>query len=203
MFHIDDNQCSDRSLGAMMAEIWRLALSLDHLRSQINAKWPDRSKDSDGSIGDARHQKESSSDHNPWITDSPGPNVVSAIDITHDPAHGFDSYKFADILLHNQDPRLKYVISNRRIGSGPNGPSPGVWRQYTGSIPHDHHVHISVVRKKDGFDNVSDWKIDDITTVVKPTVPMPTPVKIVPRPVTPKPQPVDAVDKQLKDLEPK
>ena len=135
---------------------WRLAGSLIKLREQVNAQWPNRSKDSDGSIGDESHSARTS-DHNP---DDHG--VVRAIDITHDPVHGFDSYKFANMLLAKQDPRLKYVISNRRIGSGPAGPEPGIWRKYSGSNPHDHHVHISVVPTGRG-DDESPWNIDGVT----------------------------------------
>ena len=41
--------------------------------------------------------------------------VVSAIDITHDPKGGFDSYAFAEWLRTKKDKRIKYVISNKRI----------------------------------------------------------------------------------------
>lgn len=132
---------------------WRLARALETLRAQVNEKWPNRSKNSDGSVGDVSHSSRAS-DHNP---DPSG--VVRAIDLTHDPKSGFDSYAFADLLLKNQDTRLKYVISNRRIGSGPAGVQPGVWRKYTGSNPHDHHCHISVVADFRG-DNTSPWDID-------------------------------------------
>lgn len=132
---------------------WRLARSLETLRAQVNAEWPTRSKNSDGSIGDVSHSSRTS-DHNP---DPSG--IVRAIDITHDPKGGFDSYAFADLLLKKQDKRLKYVISNRRIGSGPAGPSPGVWRKYTGVNPHDHHCHISVVADARG-DDTGQWDID-------------------------------------------
>lgn len=132
---------------------WRLARALDTLRAQVNAKYPTRSKESDGSIGDEKHSARTS-DHNP---DDNG--VVRAIDITHDPKDGFDSYVFADMMLKHQDPRLKYVISNRRIGSGPAGPQPGVWRKYTGINPHNHHCHISVVADARG-DDPRLWDID-------------------------------------------
>jgi hypothetical protein len=136
---------------------WRLARALETLRAQVNEKWPNRSKNSDGSVGDVSHSSRAS-DHNP---DPSG--VVRAIDLTHDPKSGFDSYAFADLLLKNQDTRLKYVISNRRIGSGPAGVQPGVWRKYTGSNPHDHHCHISVVADFRG-DNTSPWDIGELRT---------------------------------------
>src|ERR1041385_3157781 len=114
---------------------WRIAKALLELRVEVNNRWPDRSKESDGAIGDASHASRSS-DHNPWIEDPPGPNVVSAIDITHDPEHGFDSYSFAEWLRLGRDARIKYVISNRRIFS--SEVSPWTWRPYKGQNPHDH-----------------------------------------------------------------
>lgn len=136
---------------------WRLARALETLRSQVNAKWPNRSKSSDGSVGDTSHSARKS-DHNP---DANG--VVHAIDITHDPKGGFDSYAFADMLLRNKDPRISYVISNRRIASGGGGPSPWKWRKYTGSNPHDHHVHISV--RADKADNSDPWQLAGLPLV--------------------------------------
>jgi hypothetical protein len=135
--------------------MWRLARALEQLRAQVNAQWPQRSKQSDGSIGDAAHSSRAS-DHNP-----DGSGVVRAIDITHDPKSGFDSYAFADLLLKRQDRRLKYIISNGRIGSGPAGPQPGVWRKYTGANRHDHHVHISTVAGASG-DDPKPWDIGGV-----------------------------------------
>lgn len=149
---------------------WRLAHGLEKLRLQVNAGWPHRSKDSDGSVGDARHQAEKSSDHNPWISDPPGPNVVSAVDITHDPVNGFDSYAFADMLMRNKDTRIKYLISNRRIGSGDAGPSAWVWRKYTGSNAHDHHVHISLKSDKAHYDSIKEWNLEGMISPPSPEV---------------------------------
>jgi hypothetical protein len=134
---------------------WRLALGLVTLREQVNKVWPNRSKESDGSIGDEHHSARLS-DHNP---DEHG--IVHAIDITHDPKGGFDSYAFADLILKQQDARLRYVISNRRIGSGPQGPQPGVWRHYSGANAHDHHCHISI-NYGALADRTEPWDIDDV-----------------------------------------
>ena len=124
----------------------RRAHSLSTLLTQVNALAPNRSKDSDGWIGDPAHAARKS-EHNPNAA-----GVVRAIDITHDPKHGFDSYGFADMLRLQGDKRMLYVISNSRIAN-PGQP----WRQYTGSNPHDHHVHISVVEKASLYDDDSDW----------------------------------------------
>jgi hypothetical protein len=137
---------------------WRLASALDKLRAQVNDRFLSRSKDSDGSIGDAAHASRAS-DHNPWIMDG-GLGVVSAIDITHDPKSGCDSYALAEALRTARDPRIKYVISNRRIFAGPDGPQPWVWRKYTGANPHDHHVHVSVRSEKRYYDAADPWAFD-------------------------------------------
>lgn len=118
-----------------MPVAWTLHPALVKLREQIDARYPARSKASDGAIGDQAHANRKS-DHNP---DARG--VVNAIDITHDPAHGFNAATFAEALRRSQDPRIKYVIFNSRIFS--STVRPWEWRKYNGA-PHDHHVHVSV-----------------------------------------------------------
>src|SRR5262245_23770267 len=120
----------------------RRAKSLTTLLAQVDDLAPHRDKSSDGWIGDKRHQQ-TKSDHNP---NSAG--VVRSQDFTHDPAHGFDSYAFAELLRNKQDKRIKYVISNRKIFGGPASPTygkdPWKWKPYSGRNPHDMHVHVSV-----------------------------------------------------------
>jgi hypothetical protein len=121
---------------------WRLAKSLETLRSQVDAAYPDRSKVSDGSIGDAAHQAVPS-DHNPNTA-----GVVTALDITHDPANGFDAHTLADRLLTARHPDLKYLISNRRIAGDWTS---WKWLPYSGtSDPHINHIHVSVGVGDDG-----------------------------------------------------
>lgn len=131
---------------------WRMAKSLEVLRLQLNAAYPKRSKSSDGGIGNAEHSARSS-DHNP---DTDG--VVKARDFTHDPKNGLDSEKLAEALRASRDPRIKYLISNRKICAGSDGPSPWAWRQYTGSNPHNHHCHISVKKAKKFYDDETPWQ---------------------------------------------
>jgi hypothetical protein len=140
---------------------WIVAESLDRLLAQLNALAPYRSKASDGSIGDPRHQAQgSASDHNPrWIA---GANLVSARDYTHDPAGGLDCQRLADALRQARDSRLKYVIWNRRIMSGTAGPSAWVWRNYTGTNPHTKHLHLSVVADQRCRDS-SPWMLPGMT----------------------------------------
>lgn len=133
---------------------WRMAKSLEILRAQINALSPNRDKSSDGGIGNAEHSSRTS-DHNP--NDA---GVVCARDFTNDPAHGIDSEVMANKLLSSHDPRIKYLISNRKIASGDAGPQPWVWRKYTGANPHDHHFHISVKGDAQHYDDESSWKFE-------------------------------------------
>lgn len=134
---------------------WRIAKALLQLREQVNAKYPKRSTASDGAIGDAAHATRDS-DHNPWVKDKRGQPIVTAIDITHDPAHGFDSYAFAEELRVGRDPRIKYIISNGKIFS--SIVDPWQWRAYNGSNRHDKHVHISVKGLDQFFDDTESWK---------------------------------------------
>jgi lysozyme family protein len=138
----------------------RNAEALLHLRDQINARFPGRSTASDGLIGDAAHQSRAS-DHNPWVIDN-GVGVVTAIDITHDPAHGCDANAIVLALWSSRDRRIKYLIWNRRIAnSHPIGAAPAwTWRTYTGESPHDHHFHLSVLPDKAAYDDVSAWTIE-------------------------------------------
>lgn len=129
---------------------WRLAKSLVTLRGEINDAAPNRSKVSDGTIGDTRHAA-GASDHNPN-----GSGAVTALDITHDPAGGCDSYALARSLVASPDARLKYVISNGKIASRVKG---WTWRKYTGKNPHSHHVHISVEASPKLYDDARPWNV--------------------------------------------
>lgn len=115
-----------------------LASSLKQLRSQIDAQWPGRSKASDGWIGDAAHQA-TKSDHNP-----DGRGVVWAIDVTDDPVRGPRGGTLAEKLRLSRDPRIKYVIWNRKMFSSypAHGVDAWTWRPYSGANPHK-HVHVS------------------------------------------------------------
>lgn len=133
---------------------WRLAKSLETLRNQVNAAYPNRSKVSDGTIGDAAHAA-SASDHNPNRN-----GVVCALDLTHDPANGLDAHALAEHLRVNRHPNLRYVISNARIA--------GYWNnwQWEKSSGHYQHCHISVGthgvgdgQTYENYDSTQAWNI--------------------------------------------
>lgn len=134
----------------------RLAKSLVTLYEQINRDFPNRKTTDDGSIGDLRHQA-TRSDHNPDAS-----KIVRAMDITHDPLHGVDTYAIAEYLRTHPDPRVRYVISDSRIMGNEvyakaNNAKPYVWKRYTGSNAHDRHIHISVESAPKLYDDASLW----------------------------------------------
>jgi hypothetical protein len=121
------------------------------LLGQLNARWPARSKASDGTLPSAAHHAANpNSDH----------ERGDALDVTHDAVNGPDLDALASALL--KDPRTSYVIWNRRIAN-PSVES-GAWRPYartTGPTdPHTTHLHLSVVHAK--RDDVAAWDISAV-----------------------------------------
>lgn len=127
--------------------------SLKKLLAQINEYAPNRSKVSDGWIGDAKHAARHS-DHNPEPD-----GTVDARDFTNDPSGGLDSQKLCDALVKSKDPRISYIICNGKIIAGRKGPKPWVPRKYSGANGHYHHIHVSVL--DEGQDDKTPWKIAD------------------------------------------
>jgi Putative peptidoglycan binding domain len=134
----------------------RLAKSLVTLIDEVDQKVPSRDRHNDGTIGDdAPQNKGAASDHNPHVGDG-SMGVVTALDITHDPAAGFDAGVFAESLRQAKDNRIKYVIFNGRIFS--NTVSPWEWRDRNqGPGDHSEHVHVSVVTDPARFDDTRPW----------------------------------------------
>lgn len=165
---------------------WRLAKSLGVLRDQVNAAWPNRNKDSDGTIGDTRHQAEHS-DHNP---DTLG--VVCAFDITQDPAHGADMAALAARLQATPHPAQQYIIWDRQIANVDIGNN--AWRPYKGSDPHTGHIHISV-KHGTSADITHAWDIGGGAVHVADVVPV-TPVPVP----TPAPAPFQFNFNTLEDI---
>lgn len=117
---------------------WYLNPALTTLRSEVNARYPNRDKTSDGTIGDLAHQA-TGSDHNP-----DGDGSVDAFDMDvelNGPGKPYldDLWKVINAALKHES--IQYVIYNRRITSRTWGL--GVWHYYDGPSPHDHHVHFN------------------------------------------------------------
>lgn len=107
------------------------APALLQLRKEINTRWPDRDKASDGCCGDAAHAARKS-DHNP--TDG----YAHALDIDENLTAELGSLDFlVPILL--ADSRTKYVIYEGRIHY-----PPATSKVYTGVNAHKQHLHLSI-----------------------------------------------------------
>ena len=125
------------------------------LRDQLNDRFPDRDKQSDGWIGDSAHSARKS-DHNP---DKRG--WVHAIDIDENFGHGKwrngrNAQALADqILAYARSglpgaDRVKYVVYENAIASGTYKATWFKWRK--GNWGHEAHVHVSFTAsaEKDG-----------------------------------------------------
>lgn len=130
-----------------MSSRWHLADSLSVLLREVNTRWPNRSKKSDGTIGDAAHASRPS-DHNPNSRGS-----VNALDITYP---GVDAKLIIEAV--KKHPSAAYVIFNRKIYSRTYG-----WKAqpYSGKSPHKDHLHISIIRSKAAEENKTSWLYGD------------------------------------------
>lgn len=132
---------------------WKPVSGITTLRNQIDRRWPNRDKRSDGVKGDEAHAARQS-DHNP---DSRG--YVHAIDIDED-LNGSknDNEWLADQVIalarmkRGGSARLKYMIYEDRIASGTYADHFWTWRN--GDYGHPIHMHISFtnVGENDGSD---------------------------------------------------
>lgn len=124
---------------------WHLAPSLVRLRAEIDARWPNRDRTSDGTIGDAAHAA-SVSDHNPNSR-----NSVNAFDIDN---NGIDAYFVVGQCIKH--PATNYVIYNRQIWSRSHGFVPYA---YTGDSPHTEHIHESILQSVAAENSTVGWNI--------------------------------------------
>ena len=140
-----------------MATSWHLAPSLAQLRREINARWPNRDKSTDGSVGDLSHAARAS-DHNPNSRRS-----VNAIDIDED---GIDAWGLVDLAI--TDPRVNYVIYERKIWQRKHGFKP---RPYSGINAHTKHIHVSIIQSVAAERNTAPWGIAKIgaSSGIKPS----------------------------------
>lgn len=131
---------------------WDLTVGLKTLRTQVNARWPNRDKASDGTIGDAAHQAEAASGHNPddtagsrpeWDGDADSLQEVRAWDMDSDLGEaGTTAQMLVDHLraLPGLSSHVRYMIYNRKIyhSSSNFAPAP-----YSGASAHTEHIHFS------------------------------------------------------------
>lgn len=121
---------------------WKPVAGIAAMTSQVNKRWPNRDKRSDGVLGDASHQARPS-DHNPSSN-----GFVHAQDIDKDfRGSKNDSRWFADQLIayaRLKKPgsvRLKNVVFENQVASGTYADHYWTWRD--GDYGHLSHIHIS------------------------------------------------------------
>lgn len=133
---------------------WYLNNALTTMRGEVNARWPTRDKDSDGTIGDEAHQG-TSSDHNP---DPDGSVDAWDMDINlYGPSGGKPSSDLEFLKSRFQaHESSKYWIHDRIICSRSTG-----WARenYTGPNPHDKHIHWNT--RPDYEDSTKPWGIKE------------------------------------------
>lgn len=101
----------------------------------LNITWPLRPRSWDGWIGDSSHQQRES-DHNPNMRGIVDALDIDATGIIHVPT------VIASALRHSA---CHYIIHRRRIMTSSAQYMP---RAYTGTNPHDHHIHFSINQSK-------------------------------------------------------
>lgn len=129
-----------------------VAPTLLQLAAQLDTAFPARSKASDGTLPSAAHHAANpTSDH----------ERGDAFDVTHDPANGPNLNELATALL--ADPRVTYVIYNRRIAN--RKIDAGAWRPYVATAiqtdPHTSHLHASIDHVQ--RDSVAPWDLSAVT----------------------------------------
>lgn len=150
---------------------WILTKGLQNLRSQVNSRWPNRDKASDGTIGDSAHMAETSS-HNAddtagsrpeWDGDPDSTPEVRAWDMDSDLREsGSSAQMVVDHLRHlpNLDDVIRYMIYNRKIYRASNG---WVAETYTGPSAHTEHIHFTGAYTQASDNNTSfDFKLEEV-----------------------------------------
>lgn len=137
---------------------YALAPSLVAYRAEVNARYPNRDRTSDGWIGDAAHSARTS-DHNPGAR-----NLVHAYDLDEDldgdgTDRGAELAWLAEHLRTTRDARVKYVIYEGRMFASyhsVNGPA-WQWRPYSGVNAHRKHLHLSILSTVAAEQDTSPW----------------------------------------------
>lgn len=124
---------------------WVLAPCLVSMAAEADAIAPGRSKANDGSIASVQHHQQ-----NPTSDHEVRNGLVTALDLTNDPAGGFDAEAMTERIVARRDRRVKYLICNRRIWRSYDKPGLPAWTPapYTGPDPHTNHLHCSVLMEE-------------------------------------------------------
>ena len=165
---------------------WVVVPALDEGRDQLNARFPNRDKSSDGSIGDTAHQGGASS-HNPDQSGRPEYRDGDAKDEVR--ARDFDAdlrdpsgitmelviQHWVTLARQGKLWWVRYIIYNKRIWHKRDG---YITREYTGDNPHDKHAHVNNDFTQDA-DEVTgtNWHLTELGA--PPPRPSPGPAQLV------------------------
>jgi hypothetical protein len=157
---------------------FRLAPTLAELLHQLERQNPGPGwikSPQTGTIGDARHREEGTSDHNPWLN-----NTVRALDIaanvsgvpgivTVTDAPDVEAlFGMVNEMLAREDPRVSpdgYAILRHRISDPAR---PGEYKPTTSAQdPHLYHLHISVSTNPAGYNSTAGWPLPAPPTTAK------------------------------------
>lgn len=178
---------------------WKVVPNLDEGRDQLNARFPNRDKASDGSIGDTSHAAGASS-HNPDKTGSPEYRDGDSKDEIR--ARDFDKdlkdpdYTMEDVVQlwvkHARSGKMwwiRYIIYKERIWHKKDGFKT---RAYTGKNKHTEHAHVNsdFAQKADDATGTN-WHLSELKKKDAPVKPTPS------KPDAPTKLPKVAVDGKL------
>lgn len=142
-----------------------IAPALARLRTELNVRWPNRDRTTDGWIGDTSHAasgmpENGGSDHNPNRR-----GIVDAFDIDKDGIN--QALVVAAAIRHSA---VHYVIWARHIWSKDHLGANGLpeQRNYTGSNPHLDHIHISLKQTVAAENSTTAWGIASGTVTTPP-----------------------------------
>jgi hypothetical protein len=162
--------------GTINGRRWNLAACLVALVHNADTFAPNRNRASDGTIGDAAHQARPS-DHNPdWSTGG----IVRALDLGHDPANGFDTWKIANVIassiVYGAERRVNYLISGDPARRGDlifhihNGRWQWDPHPHTANSHNSHHLHVSCTHDAQLAASVAPWTLTTLPPKPAPTL---------------------------------
>lgn len=141
---------------------WYTSRGLNSLLDEIEAAFPAATK-YDGTVASKTHDANSpSSDHRPRPLTGTG--IVRAVDAGEYVEN--DGIALAEALRTSRDPRIKYVIHEKRIFSSYSKSYRSAWQwgSYSGYNDHLSHVHVSVNSKADSDGSAWDLGLGGVIT---------------------------------------
>jgi hypothetical protein len=143
---------------------WYLNGALTRFREAVNAAYPHRDKESDGTIGDEAHSSRSS-DHNPDPAGESDAGSVDAWDMDVE-VNGRGQLYAADVeklkRVFESHPSSKYWIHNDQISHRSEGWKPRSY-SYAGPDRNRHEKHVHFNTREEFEESRAPWEVEDMT----------------------------------------